>query len=88
LEKKIELLFKTSLTFIYIRLGDAYLVQGHEVTDPLSEIPFTMPVEGVTVGEWYTIWIDVYENKEKTNKLSYGKQIVLAEEQHPLPDDY
>ena len=68
--------------------GDSYIVQGHEVAETDREISFTVPVEGVTNGEWYTIWIDVYENKDKANKLSFGKQIVFAEEEHPQPDDY
>jgi tetratricopeptide (TPR) repeat protein len=67
---------------------EAFIIQGHEVTETDREITFNLPVEGVTLGEWYTIWIDVYENNEKANKLSYGKQIVLAEEEHPQPDDY
>jgi tetratricopeptide (TPR) repeat protein len=67
---------------------EAFIVQAHEVTETDREITFNLPVEGVTLGEWYTIWIDVYENNEKANKLSYGKQIVLAEEEHPQPDDY
>lgn len=69
-------------------IGEAFIIQGHEVTETDREITFNLPVEGVTLGEWYTIWIDVYENNEKANKLSYGKQIVLAEEEHPQPDDY